>query len=62
MIDCIVNLLCNKYRIKRDEAFMFYMQVVDKHKLDNLIMSIDKFDCYEALKSYLLGGKENELQ
>lgn len=61
MIAYIVNLLCDKYNIKRDEAFMFYMQVVNKHKQDHLIINIDKFDCYEALKFYLLGGKENEL-
>ena len=62
MIECIVNMLVKKFGLKRDVAFIFYMEVLDRHKLEHLIVSIDKFDCFETLKSYLLGGKENELQ
>lgn len=57
MIECIVNMLVKKYNINRDVAFIFYMDVMNRHKLEHLITSIDKFDCFEALKTYLLGGK-----
>ena len=57
MIECVVNMLVKKYNIQRDVAFIFYMDAMNEHKLDHLITSIDKFDCFEALKTYLLGGK-----
>jgi hypothetical protein len=57
MIECIVDMLVKKYNIQRDVAFIFYMDVMNKYKLEHLITSIDKFDCFEALRTYLLGGK-----
>lgn len=57
MIECIVNMLVKKYNIQRDVAFLFYIDVMEHHKLDHLITSINKFDCFEALKTYLIGGK-----
>lgn len=61
MIECVVNMLVKKYNIQRDVAFIFYMDAMNSHKLEHLITSIDKFDCFEALKTYLLGGTKNEL-
>ena len=61
MIECIVNMLVKKYNIQRDVAFLFYMDVMEHHRLDHLITSINKFDCFEALRTYLIGGKLNEL-
>lgn len=56
MIGCIINMLVKKYDIKRDVAFIFYMEVLDRHKLEHLISHIDKFKTFEELKNYYLGG------
>lgn len=56
MIECIVNMLVNKFAVKRDVAFIFYMEVLDRHKLEHLISHIDKFNSFEELKKYYLGG------
>ena len=56
MIECIVNMLVKKFGLKRDVAFIFYIEVLDRHKIEHLILHIDKFDTFEELKNYYLGG------
>lgn len=56
MIECIINMLVKKYDIKRDVAFIFYMEVLDRHMLEHLITHIDKFKTFEELKTFYLGG------
>lgn len=56
MIECIVNYLVDKFDVKRDVAFIFYMEVLDRHKLEHLISHIDKFKTFEELKLFYLGG------
>lgn len=56
MIEYIVNLLVKKFNVKRDVAFIFYMEILDRHKLEHLINNIDKFKDFESLKTFYLGG------
>lgn len=56
MIECIVNMLVNKFGLKRDVAFIFYMEVLDRHKIEHLICNIDKFKTFDELKKFYLGG------
>lgn len=62
MIDCIVNYLCDKFAVKRDVAFIFYMQILDRHMINDLILNMHKFESFEELKKHYLGGNINELQ
>jgi hypothetical protein len=57
MIECIVNYLVNKFDVKRDVAFVFYIEVLDRHKIEHLISHIEQFKTFEELKKYYLGGK-----
>ena len=62
MLDCIVNYLVDKFAVKRDVAFIFYMEVLDRHMINDLICNMHKFETFEDLKTYYLGGNKNELQ
>ena len=62
MIECIVNYLCDKFGIKRDVAFIFYIQVLDNHQLNDLIVNMHKYETFEELKKHYLGGNLDELQ
>jgi hypothetical protein len=57
MIECIVNYLVNKFDVKRDVAFIFYMEVLDRHKIEHLIQHLNDFKTFEELKEHYLGGK-----
>lgn len=59
MLECIVNYLCDKFAVKRDVAFIFYMEVLDRYKLEHLISHIEQFKTFDELKKYYLGGKQN---
>ena len=40
MIECIVNYLCDNFAVKRDVAFIFYIEVLDRYKLEHLIQHL----------------------
>ena len=61
MIECIVNYLCDNFAVKRDVAFIFYIEVLEKHKINDLIQNMHKFKSFEDLKKHYLGGNNNEL-
>ena len=56
MIECIVNFLVDKFGIKRDVAFLFYFEVMNRHRLEHLIQHLQEFKSFEELKKYYLGG------
>lgn len=56
MINYIVNKLVSKYRIDKQEALLFYYELAKRRKLEHLVQNIDKYPCYEALKSFYYGG------
>jgi hypothetical protein len=56
MLECIVNYLINKFDVKRDVAFIFYMEVLNRHKLEHLISHIGQFKNFDELKKFYLGG------
>lgn len=62
MFEYIVKKLVDKYKVSREEAVAFYYDIAIRYKLESLIVKIEQFDCYEALKTYYLGGTQNELQ
>jgi hypothetical protein len=62
MIECVINYLVSKYDVKRDVAFIFYMEILDRHKINDLIVNMHKFNSFEELKNHYLGGNKNELQ
>lgn len=56
MIECIVNYLVDKFAVKRDVAFIFYLNVLDKGKINDLIVNMQNFKTFEEMKKYYLGG------
>lgn len=56
MIECIVNYLVDKFGVKRDVAFIFYMEVLDRHKINDLIINMHNFKSFDELKKHYLGG------
>ena len=56
MLECVVNYLINKFDVKRDVAFIFYMEVLNRHKLEHLISHIGQFKTFDELKKFYLGG------
>lgn len=61
MIECIVNYLCDKFDVKRDVAFIFYMELLERNKLNDFIQNMHRFKSFEELKIHYLGGTTNEL-
>lgn len=53
----IVKKLMHEYKISREEALAFFKDMENRRKLEQLLWHIDRFPCYEALKSFYYGGK-----
>ena len=56
MVEYIVNALVKKFGIKRDEAALFFYDVYIRKKAEHLINNLEKFNTFEEMKKYYLGG------
>ena len=56
MKEYIINKLVKKFDISYEEASLFYYQLSNSRKLENLINSIDNFISFEEMKKHFLGG------
>lgn len=56
MIECVVNMLKKKFKIKIDEAILFYYELCNRRKIEHFINHFDKFNTFEELKNFYLGG------
>ena len=56
MKEYIINKLVKKFKISYEEASLFYYQLSNCRKLENLINSIDDFISFEEMKIHFLGG------
>lgn len=56
MIECIVNMLTRKFKIKIDEAILFYYELCNRRKIEHFINHIEKFKTFDELKKFYLGG------
>ena len=57
----IISKLVSKYNIKKDEAMIFYIDMLGRRKIEHLLQNIDKHSTFESLKQYYYGGKIYEL-
>lgn len=57
MVECIVNILQDKFNIEVDEALIFYFDLCNRRKLEHLISHIEKFKNFEEMKLFYLGGE-----
>ena len=56
MIEYIVKVLTNKFKIKIDMAIYFYYELMNRRKLEHFINHIDEFKTFERMKLFYLGG------
>lgn len=56
MVEYIVNYLVNKFNVKRDVAFLFYLELSNRRKLEHFITHFNDFKTFEEMKKYYLGG------
>lgn len=56
MIECIVNMLTRKFKIKIDEAILFYYELCNRRKIEHFINHIEQFKTFDELKKFYLGG------
>jgi hypothetical protein len=56
MVECIVNALVKKFDIKRDVAALFFYDVYNRRKVEHLIQNLEKFNTFDEMKKYYLGG------
>lgn len=56
MIECIVNMLTRKFKIKKDEALIFYYDLCNRRKIEHFINHFNDFKTFDELKIYYLGG------
>lgn len=52
----IVKKLKEKLNIKEDEAYIIYMDLLNRRKLEHLIVHLDNFKSVDELKKYYFGG------
>lgn len=57
----IISKLVSKYNIKKDEAMIFYIDMLGRRKIEFLLQHIDEYPTFESLKQYYYGGKIYEL-
>lgn len=57
----IVKKLVEDFDITIEEATLFFYQIAKRQQLEKLIVNIDEFNSFDALKKYFLGGKQYEL-
>lgn len=56
MVEYIVKVLVNKFNIKPDIAFIFYSELLDRHKIEHFILHFNDFKTFEEMKKYYIGG------
>lgn len=61
MVRYTIEKLSEKFNITLDVSALFFYEVYKLKKVNELIENMDKFETFEELKEYYLGGNENEL-
>lgn len=56
MVECIVKALVKKFGIERDVAALFFYEVYKRKKVEHLLENMEKFEEFNELKKYYLGG------
>jgi hypothetical protein len=49
-------MLKKKFKVKIDEAILFYYDLCNRRKIEHFINHFDKFNTFEELKKFYLGG------
>lgn len=52
----IVKKLVEDFDITIEEATLFFYQIAEIQQLEKLIVNVDEFNSFDALKKYFLGG------
>ena len=52
----IVKKLVEDFDITVEESTLFFYQIEERQQLEKLIVNIDEFNNFDALKKYFFGG------
>jgi hypothetical protein len=55
MVECIVNVLVNKFGVKRDVAALFFYEIYNRRKVEHFLQNMNEFKTFEEMKKYYLG-------
>lgn len=61
MVRYTIEKLIEKFNITPDVAALFFYEIYKRKKVETILESMEKFETFEELKEYYLGGEQNEL-
>lgn len=53
----VIYKLTKKYNIEFNQALLFFRDILQRRKIEELFNKIDTFNTFEEMKKYFTGGK-----